>query len=383
MGERQPPIRFSSGIEGRRPAGLDGGEPACIGILKGEGIGPEVISATADVLEAVAETTGRELALSHGPSNSGPAAVEEAVEFCREIAPARGAVLAGPHGGRWVYALRERLDLFCKISPLRPAPELGDIGAPITPRTLEQVDVLVVREQSEGVYQGRWSEADLPGSGSVAEHSFSYSAGRVRRIVDVAAALAARRRGELAVVVKDGGVPSISRLWRAEAEPVARGHGVRCEVIEIDYAAYRLIRDPGSLDVVVTPNLFGDILSDVGGALLGSRGLTYGGNFDGGSIAVYQTNHGAAHDLAGSDRANPVGQILSAAMMLRESFGLDAESVLIEEAIALAWREGARTVDLAERGCRIVGTREMGERVADAVRALGGAKLSAAPAGAQ
>jgi 3-isopropylmalate dehydrogenase len=130
-----------------------------------------------------------------------------------------------------------------------------------------------------------------------------------------------------------------------------------------------MLREPASFDVVVAPNHFGDLLSDAGGALVGSRGNTYGGNFDAARAAIYQTNHGAAHDLAGSDRANPAGQILATAMMLRESFGLETAAGMIERAVTTAWRDGWRTEDVAEPGCRVVGTREMGERVAECVAA--------------
>jgi 3-isopropylmalate dehydrogenase len=140
--------------------------------------------------------------------------------------------------------------------------------------------------------------------------------------------------------------------------------------LEIDNAAFQLIQNPRQFDVVVTSNLFGDVLADLGGVLLGSRGMCYGGSFAESGAAVYQTNHGAARELAGTDRANPVGQIMSLAMLLRESFDLNREAGLIEAAIADVWRQGLRTDDLAEAGCRLVGTREMGESVADAVRRL-------------
>jgi 3-isopropylmalate dehydrogenase len=135
----------------------------------------------------------------------------------------------------------------------------------------------------------------------------------------------------------------------------------------VDLAAYRLLQHPRELDVVVAPNLFGDVLADLGGVLLGSRGLSFSGNFAAGGASVYQTNHGAAHDLAGKDRANPVGQVLSLAMLLRESFGLAAEAALVERAVAEVYRLGFRTDDVAEAGCRAIGTREMAERIAAAV----------------
>lgn len=368
MGNRGDSRRWSEAIEGRHPVG----ETLTVGVLPGEGAGPEVIRAALDVVSSVASERGLEIALREAPpaSRAGPELrrfTDGDAELCRDTFAAGGAVLAGAHGGRWVYEARRRFDLFCKITPLRPPAELGRIDSSVPPARLEHVDLLVVREQSAGVYQGRWGEA-TGRDGRVAEHSFSYTEREVRRIVDVAATLARWRRGHLAVVVKDGGVPSISRLWRDCAQ--IAGEGLSVEVLDVDYAVYRLLRDPATLDVIVAPNLFGDLLSDAGGALVGSRGITYGGNFDSARAAIYQTNHGAAHDLAGRDRANPAGQILAAAMMLRESFGLVTEAELIERALARAWRDGWRTEDVAEPGCRVIGTREMGVRTAGAVAAL-------------
>jgi 3-isopropylmalate dehydrogenase len=173
------------------------------------------------------------------------------------------------------------------------------------------------------------------------------------------------------VVLKDGGLPALSDLWRDCTREVADGLGIAYRFANIDLAAYLLVQHAPELDVVVASNLFGDVLADVGAVLLGSRGLSFSGNFAGDGAAVYQTNHGAAADLAGTDRANPVGQVYSLAMLLRESFGLDEAATLIEAAIVDVWRRGWRTADLAEPGGRVVGTREMVARIADAVQALG------------
>ncbi len=362
--------RWSAAIDGRHPLSA----PVTVGVLPGEGVGPEVVRAATGVLSAAASGCGFEIAMRQAPpaAKAGPETsglTEADAELCRATFAEGGAVLAGAHGGRWVYEVRRQFDLFCKISPLRPAPSLTPVDAPVSPSRLGDVDLLVVREQSAGLYQGRWSESATRRDGRVAEHSFVYTEREVRRIVDVAAKLARWRRGHLAVVVKEAGVPSISRLWRDCATDIA-GLDLTLEVLDVDYAVYRMLRAPRALDVIVAPNLFGDLLSDAGGVLLGSRGITYGASFDSARGAIYQTNHGAAHDLAGSDRANPAGQILAAAMMLRESFGLATEAELIERALADAWRDGWRTEDIAEHGCRVIGTREMGDRVVDRVLAL-------------
>lgn len=373
---------LSEAIKGRLPAGMPASGSVHVGVLPGEGSGPEVVEAALDALGAACEATGVRLRPTRGPEASESAdddGLREAeAEFCRDVFAAGGAVLAGAHGGRWVYELRRRFDLFCKLSPLVPPPELGQVGA-VAPSGLDGVDLIVVREQSGGVYQGRWGELETRDQGRVAEHSFSYGQRQVRRIMDVAAALARRRSGRLAVIVKDGGVPSVSSLWRACAGEIE--DGLEVNVLDIDFAVYQLVRDPRELDVIVAPNLFGDILCDAGGALLGSRGVTFGASFDAGQAAVYQTNHGAAHDLAGRDLANPAGQILAAALMLRESFGLRAEASAIEAALRGAWRDGFRTADLQEPGCRTVGTREMGRIVAERI-GLSAGSTAGAPGGA-
>jgi 3-isopropylmalate dehydrogenase len=183
--------------------------------------------------------------------------------------------------------------------------------------------------------------------------------------LQASAHLAKQRRGDLAVVWKESGIPAISSLWRRCAESAAQAHGVRFRMVDVDFMAYQLICAPHDFDVVAAPNLFGDVLADLGAALLGSRGVSFSGNFSQAGNAAYQTNHGAAHALAGSDRANPVGQILSLSMMLRESFGLGQQSAAIRNAVRSVWREGFRTEDVAAGGLRVVGTREMGLRVAE------------------
>jgi len=252
---------------------------------------------------------------------------------------------------------------------VRPSAALAN-HTQIGTRRLDTVDLLLVRDNDGGVYQGKWQNHDTA-QGRLAEHGFSYTEAQVTQLVEVAARAAADRRGMLHVIVKDGGVPGITALWREVGFAVARARGVRAEMMNIDLAGYELIRNPARFDVVVAPNLFGDILADLAGLLVGSRGATYSGNFDAsGRAAVYQTNHGCAHDLAGSNSANPAGQILSLAMLLRESLDLVEAASLIERALVQAWRKGWRTADLAEPGCRVVGTSQMAEQVAEEVLSL-------------
>jgi 3-isopropylmalate dehydrogenase len=276
-------------------------------------------------------------------------------------------VLAGPGGGRFVYELRERFDLYCKLSPLKPFLPLLEAGS-LKAARVAGADVLIVRENAGGEYFGRWRDDAPEGGERVCEHAFRYSDAQVRRLVGAAARLAAARRGSLAVVVKDGGFPSVSALWRDLAREAAARERVALRVLDIDLAAYLLVREPLSFDVIAASNLFGDVLADVGAVLLASRGASFSGNFSAGGAAVYQTNHGSALDIAGQDRANPIGQICSLAMLLRESFGLDREAAWIEEAIAEVAGLGFRTFDVAGEGGRVIGTAEMGGRIADAVR---------------
>ena len=346
-----------------------------IGVLEGAGIGPAVIKATLGVLKSVQQVWDLKFEVRSGGLigedailHCGQWLPEETMEFCADIFRMGGAILNGPGGGRYVYDLRRRFDLFCKFVPVQPSPELAHAGK-ISPQFLKDVDILIVRDNTGGVYQGQWSDR-ATNEGRVAGQSFQYSDNEVHRLVEVAARAAFDRRGNLYLIVKDGGVPTITALWRDVGTAVARKYGIDAKFMNIDLAAYELIQNPTRFDVIVAPNLFGDIIADICGVLVSSRGVTFSGNFDPQGHGVYQTNHGCAHDLAGSDIANPSGQILSLAMLLRESFGLDEAAMLIENALARTWQAGWRTADLAEPGAKILGTKAMAEKVAEQVLRL-------------
>lgn len=346
--------------------------PFLIGVLEGEGIGPEVVGGALDVLSAVESAGYGPFELRFGGAIGceaervdGAPLTSDVISFCDEVFSGGGALFCGPGGGRFVYDLRREFDLFCKISPVTAYPEISGAGR-LKPGVIDGTDLVIVRENSSGIYQGSWSESATDAEGRIAEHKFSYTEREVVRIIRVAADIAGRRSGRLMVVVKDGGVPTVSALWRDCGAGVTRDMGIDCSFVNVDYAGYLLFDRPRELDVIVTPNLFGDILIDLAGMLSGSRGNTFSGNFAGDRTAVYQTNHGAAYDLAGRDRANPVGQILSLAMMLRESFGLVEAAALIETAVLDVWRRGWRTDDLTEPRARIAGTTEMCSLVREA-----------------
>jgi len=345
-----------------------GARPFVVGILRGEGSGPELIDAACNVLDAVAETCRLNFCVKTGgdigfrsAARTGEFLTDEVAEFCREIFADGGAIMAGAAGGRFVYDMRRRFDLYYKLSPLRSYPELRDvcrIKLPVKP-----LDILVVRENLQGVYQGNSVEA-ISDDGRQIEHTFVHTEKQVRAVMEVAVAAAQRRRNILSVIGKNSGLPAIHSLWRACALEVAGTCGVEASLLDVDYAAYKLLQEPESFDVIVAPNSFGDILSDLGGVLAGSRGLTFGASYGTDGAAVYQTNHGAAHDRAETDTANPVGQIFSMAMMLRESFSLQSAARLIEDAVQAVWRGRWRTADLTEPGCKVAGTRQFGELVA-------------------
>lgn len=346
-----------------------------IGVLPGEGIGPEVTTAALRVLAAVEHVSGTEFdVMEGGPighraiAETGSPLPPETIDFCAEIFSRSGAVLAGPGGGRFVYELRRRFDLFCKINPVRNWLERRSGGSATSP--LPAADLIILRENVGGVYQGRWREDSDAPVGRLAEHSFSYDERQVRRILEVAAAIAAVREGTLSVVVKTDGVPSISRLWQGCAEELCTARGIRWESVDVDLAAYLLVDEPRRFDVVVAPNLFGDILNDLSAVLGGGRALSCSGNFDAGTAAVFQTNHGAARDLAGTDRANPAGQMFALAMLLRESFGLAAEADILESAVRSTWSDGRVTADLADDGVEVLGTADFAELVVEWVERL-------------
>jgi 3-isopropylmalate dehydrogenase len=224
-----------------------------------------------------------------------------------------------------------------------------------------------VRENLGGVYAGEFGRRE---GGRVAYQTFAYHADQVERIVQVAARLAVARRGRLTVTGKAGGVPEVSALWRETAEAVASEHSLAAEFLEIDNASYQLIADPRRYDVVLAPNFLGDVLADSATVLLGSRGLSYSANYGPDGRAAYQTGHGAAHDLAALDRANPVAQIQSAALMLHETFGLVNAARCMETAVENVLAAGWRTPDIAGPGSRVVGTRQLAEIIAREAAAL-------------
>jgi 3-isopropylmalate dehydrogenase len=332
------------GSPARRPVPL-------IGVLPGEGVGPEVVGAALSALRQLEAAGGPAVTVEFGgpigklaEREAGTALPDDVLAFCREVIARGGAILSGPGGGRYVYDLRLRLGLFIKLSPIDS--RLGFTEAsPLRPEAVDAVDVLMARENLGGVYQGS-STTMADGGGALVEHRFSYGESDVRRFLAAAARLAASRRGELTVVVKRSGTPELAELWQDVAEEEGREQGVEVSFVDVDLMAYQLIERPHAFDVIAAPNLFGDILGDLAAVLLGSRALSFGVSYDQAGGGVYQTNHGAAYDIAGSGRANPLGQILSLAALLRESLALGREAWALEEAVRRTLRETGLTDDL-------------------------------------
>ena len=256
-----------------------------IGILTGEGVGPELMSAAGEVLKAIQRNSSYNFEICYGDlignaakKEFGKSLTPEVITWSESIFSDGGAILCGPAGNRFVYEMREQFDLFCKLTPVLPSPALFDTGV-LRPDALENVDMVLVRENTGGLYFGEWNWKTDPLGNDEVKHTFSYCADEVRRIVDIGVKLAKRRRGRLSLAVKPDGVPGISKLWTDIFRDFVQGTNLETSVLEIDNASYQIIASASEFDVIVAPNLFGDILADVAALLLGSRGLSYSGNF--------------------------------------------------------------------------------------------------------
>ena len=350
---------------------------ASIVLLPGDGVGPEVIAEGRKVLEAIAASFGHDFEFSEQPIGGssidahGTALTDETLDACR----AADAVFLGAVGGpKWddptaavrpeqgLLKLRSELGLFANLRPVQVFPELVQ-SSPLRPELLDGVDVLVVRELTGGIYFGEPRLRENVDGGIRAVDTMVYTDGEIRRIVRLAFQLAGRRRG-LVTSVDKANVLETSRLWRQVATEVADGFpDVELEHQLVDSATMRLIQNPASFDVVVTGNMFGDILTDEASVLAGSLGMLPSASLGEGSRGMYEPIHGSAPDIAGRGVVNPVGAILSAAIMLRSSFGLPVEAYAVERAVAGALSAGLRTADLAP--ANTVSTEEMGDAVCE------------------
>lgn len=333
---------------------------AKIVLLPGDGIGPEVVREAVRVLEAVAGRYGHvfeyveHLIGGCAIDRYGAALTDEALADCR----AADAVLLGAVGGpQWddpaalvrpeqgLLALRKGLGVFANLRPVRVHPSLAD-ASPLKPEKLKGVDVLVVRELTGGLYFGQPKGREWRDGHERAVDTLVYDDYEVRRVVELAFRLAQGRRKKVASVDKANVLES-SRLWRQIATAVGAEHPeVALEHVLVDTAAMRLVARPASFDVLVTENMFGDILTDEAAVLVGSMGLLPSASLGESGPGLYEPIHGSAPDIAGRGIANPIGTILSAALLLRYSLGLEREASAIEFAVDRALASGCRTTDL-------------------------------------
>ncbi len=347
-------------------------------LLPGDGIGPEVTAEGARVLEAVANRWGHRFTMSSHPI--GGCAIDEFGTALPEatLAAARGshAILLGAVGGpKWddpsaktrpeagLLKIRKELGLFANLRPISVMPELVHFS-PLKPEIVGGVDILFFRELTGGLYFGKSGTG--PASDGSGEESYStmiYSTGEVERIVRLAAQAARGRRNKVTSVDK-ANVLEVSRLWRKTFERVMRTEfpDVQYDNVLVDAAAMHLISKPKSFDVVVTENMFGDILTDEGSMLPGSMGLLPSASLGSSGPGLYEPIHGSAPDIAGQGIANPLATILAAAMLLRHSLKLEAEAAAVERAVQTVLRQGHRTKDLAGDGPWL-NTKAMGDRV--------------------
>jgi 3-isopropylmalate dehydrogenase len=345
--------------------------------LPGDGAGPEVITEAVKVLEAAGDRFGHRLDFEE--ALIGGAAIDATGEplpaatlaACRRA----DAVLLGAVGGpKWseptadvrpeqgLLAIRRGLGLFANLRPVRVLPALVS-ASPLKREVLDGVDLVIVRELTGGIYFGARQEA--AGDAAEARDTMSYTADEVRRIAHVAFGLARGRRKSV-VSVDKANVLACSRLWRRVVTEVAAEYeDVSLESMLVDAAAMHLLRRPGRFDVLLTANLFGDILADEASMLSGSMGMLPSASLGDGGAGLYEPIHGSAPDIAGQGIVNPLAAILSGAMLLRHSLELDTEADAVESAVERVLDNGYRTADIAGPGTISIGTRRMGNRVAE------------------
>jgi 3-isopropylmalate dehydrogenase len=353
-----------------------------VAVLGGDGIGPEVTAEAARVLAAAVERGGHTLTLVEALVGQaaiqaqGEAISDETMALCQRS----DAVLFGAVGGAGVgrpdakvqpehalYRLRKELALFANVRPVRPLPALAGASS-IKRDVLRGVDLVVVRELTGGLYYGRPSEIRGESGSATAVDTMVYTEAEIERIVRYAFELARGRR-RLVTSVDKANVLSCSRLWRQVATRVAADYpDVELRHLLVDSCAMGLIRQPREFDVIVTENMFGDILTDEASMLAGSMGMLPSASLGtrrtaAGLFGLYEPIHGTAPDITGQGKANPLAAILSAALLLRFSLGLPGAASAVERAVRQVIDAGFRTADIASRRDKVVSTREMGEQV--------------------
>ena len=352
-----------------------------LAVIPGDGIGPDVVEQTLLVLDKVGEKFGhtfqyhKVLAGGCAIDATGGCLPQETIDVCK----ASDAVLLGAVGGwKWdtlpgdqrperaLLGLRKALGLFANLRPALLFEQLAD-ASPLKPEILAGgLDIVVVRVLTGGIYFGEKGVKDTD-LGPAAYDIEQYAEEEVRRIAKVAFDMAMKRSKHVTSVDKANVLES-SRLWRRVVTEVAKDYPeVTLDHLYVDNAAMQLVRNPRQFDVIVTSNIFGDILSDEASQITGSIGMLPSASLAQGNFGMYEPVHGSAPDIAGQDKANPMATILSAAMMLRYTFGLGQEADAIENAVKSVLDQGYRTPDLFAGEGTLVGTAEMGRRIAEAI----------------
>jgi 3-isopropylmalate dehydrogenase len=357
--------------------------PYTLTVLPGDGIGAEVTAEAEKVLRAVGERFGRTFAMQHGlvggaaMDATGVPLPEATLGLCK----ACDAVLFGAVGDpkyddpqakvrpeQALLGLRKRLGLFANLRPVWVHPALAD-ASPLRPELVQGVDLIVVRELTGGIYFG---QPRLEGNGRAVD-TMIYTRAEVERIAHTAFRIARQRRHKVTSVDK-ANVLACSRLWRQTVQVVAQTYpDVALEHLLIDAATMHLLKRPRDFDVILTGNMFGDILSDESSMLAGSMGMLPSASLGEGRFGLYEPIHGSAPDIAGQGIANPLAAILSAAMLLRHSLELETEAAVVEEAVAKVLDDGYRTPDIATAANAnsvpsIVTTQQMGDLIVQALR---------------
>ncbi|MBN1623338.1 MAG: 3-isopropylmalate dehydrogenase [Clostridia bacterium] len=348
-----------------------------IAVLKGDGIGPDVVDCTIGVLNKVAAEHGTVFEYTEGLiggiaiDETGVPLPGDTLDICkRSDAVLLGAVGGAVGGSKWdnpdgslrpeagLLAIRKELGLFANLRPAVIYPALKE-ASPLKPEIVgEGIDILVVRELTGGIYFGeKHTEEDF------AYDQMKYSTHEVRRIAHVAFKAAMKRNKKVTSVDK-ANVLDVSRFWRKVVVDVAKEYPeVELVHMYVDNAAMQLIKDPHQFDVIVTGNMFGDILSDEAAMITGSIGMLASASLAEGTLGLYEPVHGSAPDIAGKDIANPIATILSSAMMLRYSLDMPEAADDIEAAVTKVLADGYRTADIAKEGDKVVGTARMGELI--------------------
>jgi 3-isopropylmalate dehydrogenase len=356
---------------------------AVIAVLPGDGIGPEVVAEGLKVLRAVASRFGHQFSFHEALIGgcaidvTGSPLPAETVAVCR----AADAILLGAVGGpKWddpqarvrpeqgLLGIRKELGLFANLRPVRIYPQLID-ASPLRPERWQGVDLIVVRELTGGIYFGE-KRREQGDHGEWASDLCLYNEEEIVRVVRVAAHLARQRRKKLTLVDK-ANVLETSRLWRSVTTRLIKTEfpDLHFETMLVDACAMHLIRRPADFDVIVTENMFGDILTDEASMLAGSMGMLPSASLGDGRLGLYEPIHGSAPDIAGQGKANPLATILSVAMLLRHSLNLPTEADCVEAAVASVIERGIVTADIAVPGQHTYSTTAVGDAVAATIAA--------------